>query len=190
MRDEGAVGPDVAALSHRDVVVALLGPMVGLFLAAIEQTIVGTALPAMVGDLGGIQYLSWVVVGYLLTSTATTPLWGKIGDLYGRKRMFHVADLVPPRERGRYISYFAATFAVAGLIGPLVGGIFTDQLSWRWIFLVNLPVGLICMAVTGSTLRLSSVHRKASIDVFGAILLVVGVGAAVLSTAWGGTRYD
>ena len=100
-----------------------------------------------------------------------------------------VADLVPPRERGRYISYFAATFAFAGLIGPLVGGVFTDQLNWRWIFLVNLPIGAGCMAVTAVTLRLPHTRREVRLDVTGAVLLVLGVGLIVLCTAWGGRRY-
>jgi EmrB/QacA subfamily drug resistance transporter len=171
-------------------------------------------------------------VGYLLTSTASTPLWGKIGDLFGRRRMFQVAiaiflvgsllcglapsmlllivgrlvqgigggglyalcfgivgDLVAPRQRGRYISYFAGMFAVAGVIGPLVGGVFTDHLGWRWIFTINVPIGIASLVVTALTLHLPSTRREARVDLLGALLLVVGVVCMVLVTVWGGDQY-
>src|SRR3954454_16382719 len=157
--------PVPGSLTHRQIMMAFSGLMIGMFIAAVDQTIVATAIPAIVSDLGGIAYLSWIVVGYLLTSTASTPLWGKVGDLFGRRRMFQTAiviflvgslmcglaptmlllivgrlvqgvgggglyalcfgivgDLVPPRQRGKYISYFAGMFAVAGVLGPLAGG--------------------------------------------------------------------
>ncbi|MDH4076319.1 MAG: MFS transporter, partial [Acidimicrobiia bacterium] len=196
-----------ASLNHRQIMLSLSGLMVGMFIAAIDQTIVATALPAIVTDLGGLKYLSWVIVGYLLTSTASTPLWGKIGDLYGRRRMFQLAvvifligslmcglapsmlpliigrlvqgigggglyalcfgivgDLVPPRQRGRYIGYFAGMFATAGVIGPLVGGLITDSIGWRWIFTINLPIGIASLAVTAVTLHLPSTRREARLD--------------------------
>ncbi len=227
---ESHTGADL--VSHRQVMIALSGLMVGLFIAALDQTIVATAIPAIVTDLGGIRYLSWIVVGYLLTSTASTPLWGKVGDLYGRRRMFQVAivvfiagslicgaaptmatliagrlvqgigggglyalcfgivgDLVPPRQRGKYISYFAGMFAFAGVIGPLVGGVFTDHLTWRWIFTVNLPIGVASLVVTSLTLKLPTVRRVAKVDVVGAALLVVGVVSAILASVWGGDEY-
>jgi EmrB/QacA subfamily drug resistance transporter len=220
------------SLTHRQIMLALSGLMVGMFIAAIDQTIVATAIPAMVSDLGGIRYLSWIIVGYLLTSTASTPLWGKIGDLFGRRRMFQVSivvflvgslicaaaptmllliigrlvqgvgggglyalcfgivgDLVPPRQRGRYISYFAGMFAVAGVIGPLAGGVLTDHLGWRWIFTINLPIGIASLVVTMFTLHLPSTHREAKVDLLGAALLVAGVVCLVLATAWGGAEY-
>jgi MFS family permease len=161
-----------------------------LWLAALDQTVVSTALPTMVGDLGGLTYLSWVVTAYLLTSTVVGPLYGKFGDLYGRKVMLQVAivvflvgsalcgiardmlqliafraleglgggglivitiavigDLIPPRERGRYQGLFGAVFGAATIVGPLLGGFLVDHLSWRWIFYLNLPVGILALIV-------------------------------------------
>ncbi len=220
------------ALSHRQVMLALSGLMIGLFIAAVDQTIVSTAIPEMVTDLGGIRYFSWIVVGYLLTSTASTPLWGKIGDLFGRRRMFQTAilifllgsmacgfaptmffliagrllqgigggglfalcfaivgDLVPPRQRGKYIGYFAGMFAVAGVLGPLLGGVITDHIGWRWIFTINLPIGLLSLIVTSATLHLPSTRREATVDIVGAPLLVVGVVCLLLACVWGGDQY-
>jgi len=164
-----------------------------LFIASLDQTIVSTALPTIVGDLGGLQHLSWVVTSYLLASTVVGPLYGKLGDLYGRKRLLQVAlviflagsalcglaqtmpqliafravqglggggllvlamavvgDLVSPRERGRYQGLFGAVFGVSVVAGPLLGGFFVDNLSWRWIFYINLPLGLVALAVISS----------------------------------------
>ena len=160
--------------------------MLGMFLAALDQTIVSTALPTIVGDLGGLDHLSWVVTSYLLASTASTPLYGKLGDMYGRKPVFLaailiflagsmlsglsqsmgeliafralqgvgagglmvgaqaiIADIVPPRDRGRYMGLIGSVFAVASVAGPLLGGFFVETLSWRWVFYVNLPIGVV-----------------------------------------------
>lgn len=221
-----------ATLTHRQIMLALSGLMVGMFIAAIDQTIVATALPAIVTDLGGIRYLSWIIVGYLLTSTASTPVWGKVGDLFGRRRMFQAAivvflagsllcglaptmftlvvgrliqgigggglyalcfgivgDLIPPRQRGKYIGYFAGMFAVAGVIGPLAGGVITDHVGWRWIFTINVPIGLVSLVVTTLTLHLPSTRREAKLDLLGAPLLVAGVVCLVLASVWGGDQY-
>src|SRR5262249_27364946 len=173
-------------------------------LAALDQTVVSTALPTMVGDLGGLSYLSWVVTAYLLTSTVAGPLYGKFGDLYGRKVVLQVAiavflvgsalcgiaqdmlqliafralegvgggglivitvavigDLIPPRERGRYQGFFGAVFGVATIVGPLVGGFFVDHLSWRWIFYINLPTGILALAVIAAVLPSGSTPAQA-----------------------------
>src|SRR5215468_11256597 len=182
-----------------------------LLLAALDQTIVSTALPTIVGDLGGIQHLSWVVTAYLLASTISAPVYGKLGDLYGRKKLLQAAtviflvgsalcgasqnmgeliafralqglggggllvttiavigDIIPPRERGRYQGFFGAVFGVSTVIGPLLGGFFVDNLSWRWIFYVNLPVGIAAFAVIGAVFRARPPTAKAQIDYLGA----------------------
>src|SRR3984885_1819976 len=182
---DNEVDPSLA-LSHRQVLIIFSGLMLGMLLAALDQTIVATALPTIVGDLHGLDHLSWVVTAYLLTTTLSTPLYGKISDLYGRKKIFQIAivifligsalsglarnmdqliafralqglgggglmalamaivgDIVSPRERGRYQGYFGGVFAFASIGGPLAGGFFVDHLTWRWIFYINIPVGIL-----------------------------------------------
>jgi EmrB/QacA subfamily drug resistance transporter len=219
-------------LTHRQVLVVLVGLLLGMLLAALDQTIVATALPTIVGDLHGLNHLSWVVTAYLLTSTVSTPLYGKISDLYGRKNIFQaaiviflvgsilsglsqnmgeligfralqglgagglialamtiVADIVSPRERGRYQGYFGGVFALASVGGPLLGGFFVDQLSWRWIFYINVPIGIVALAVTSVVLKLPFARRPHAIDYTGASILVASVTALLLVTVWGGTTY-
>ena len=218
--------------THRQIMVIMGGLMIGMLLAALDQTIVSTALPTIVGDLGGLNHISWVVTSYLLASTVTTPLYGKISDLYGRKLIFQFAivvfligsalaglsqnmteligfrfvqglgagglmslamtiigDVVPPRQRGRYQGYLGAVFALASVIGPLAGGFFVDNLSWRWVFYVNLPVGAVALVVTSIVLDLP--HRRVAhaIDWAGALLLVATVTSLLLAVTWGGTQY-
>jgi EmrB/QacA subfamily drug resistance transporter len=206
--------------------------MLGMLLAALDQTVVSTALPTIVGDLGGLERLSWVVTSYLLASTISQPLYGKLGDLYGRKRLFQsaivlflvgsalcgisqnmdeligfralqglgagglmvgalaiIGDIVPPRERGRYQGYMAGVFAVSSVVGPLIGGFFVDNLSWRWVFYVNLPVGAVALLVVHAVLRSSAERRSHRIDVEGALALTVGAGVLTLALTWGGTQY-
>jgi EmrB/QacA subfamily drug resistance transporter len=213
----------------RTVFVAL---MLGMFLAALDQTIVSVALPTIVGDLGGLNHLSWVVTSYLLASTISTPIYGKLGDMYGRKPVFLVAiliflagsmlaglsqdmaeligfralqgigagglmvgaqaiiaDIVPPRDRGRYMGLIGSVFAVASVAGPLLGGFLVTHLSWRWVFYVNLPVGILAVLIVSTRLHLHTPHRRHRIDFLGACLLSGGVGALILLATWGGTQY-
>jgi EmrB/QacA subfamily drug resistance transporter len=211
---------------------ALGALMLTMLLAALDQTIVSTALPTITSDLGGLNELSWVVTAYLLTATASTPIWGKLSDLYGRKLMLQtavvvfviasalaglsqnmaqligtralqglgggglmvlvmavLADLIPPRERGRYVGLFGGVFGIASVIGPLLGGFFTEHLSWRWIFYINLPLGIAAFLVLGSVLHLPRHRKEHRIDWAGAVLLVVGVTSLLMVTVWGGNQY-
>ena len=204
--------------------------MLATLLAALDQTIVATALPQIVTDLGGFQQLSWVVTGYLLASTVTVPLYGKLSDLYGRRRLFVVAislflagsllcavaqsmgqliafrvlqglgaggllplsqatiaDLFSPRERGRYQGFIGAMWATAAIAGPLLGGTLTDSASWRWIFIINLPLGILALVVVVRTLRAPAGRREHTIDWAGASVLSVSVSALLLASVWGGT---
>ncbi len=206
--------------------------MLGMFLAALDQTIVSTALPTIVGDLGGLNHLSWVVTSYLLASTISTPLYGKFGDMIGRKPVFLTAiliflggsmlaglsqsmseligfralqgvgagglmvgaqaiigDIVPPRERGRYMGVIGSVFAVASVAGPLLGGFFVDNLSWRWVFYVNMPVGALAILIVITKLHLHTPHTRHRVDYLGAGLLSGGVAALIMLTTWGGGEY-
>ncbi len=229
--DAGAESP--TGLSHRQIQVVFSGLMLGMLLAALDQTIVSTALPTIVGELGGQDRLAWVVTAYLLTSTTSTPLWGKVSDLLGRKILFQAAivvflvgsvliglsqnmtsliafravqgigagglmalaqaiigDIVAPRERGRYQGYIGSVFAVSSVAGPLLGGFFVDQLSWRWAFYINLPIGIVALVVTGSVLNLDFRRIDHRVDYLGAALLVGGVTPLLLLTEWGGREYE
>jgi EmrB/QacA subfamily drug resistance transporter len=206
--------------------------LLGMFLAALDQTIVATALPTIVSELGGMDHLSWVVTAYLLAATAGTPLWGKLGDQFGRKRLFQLAivifligsmlcgaaqnmpqligfralqglgggglmvlsmaivgDLVAPRERGRYQGLFGAVFGTTSVLGPLLGGVFVDQLSWRWVFYVNLPVGVVALAVIASALHIPVRREKHTIDYAGTFLIALLASGLVLIASLGGTTW-
>jgi EmrB/QacA subfamily drug resistance transporter len=225
--------PADEGFTHRQILVIMSGLMMGMFLASLDQTIVSTALPTIVGDFHHSTFLSWVITAYLLASTASTPIWGKAGDLYGRKRLFQLAivvflvasalcglsrnifeliafrglqgvggggllslafaiigDVIPPRERGRYQGYFGAVFGVSSVIGPLAGGFAVDHLTWRYIFYVNLPLGIAALIVTNRVLRLPVRKRDVNIDWWGAILLVAGVSCILLAVQLGGTTYS
>ncbi|MEJ7630198.1 MAG: MDR family MFS transporter [Nocardioidaceae bacterium] len=228
-RPDGPTPDSDGYLSHRQILVVMGGLMAGMFLAALDQSIVGTALPRITSELGGIDKLSWVVTAYLLTQTASTPLWGKISDLYGRKLVFQIAimtflagsllaglaqgiteliafravqglgggglfalalatmgDIVPPRERGRYGGYFGAVFGTSSVLGPVLGGFFTDGPGWRWIFYVNIPIGIAALAITSSALTMKHVRRDHSIDYLGATTIVAGVSSFLLYATWAG----
>lgn len=222
-------------LQHGDtqgVLVVFGGLMLVLLMAALDQTIVATALPTIVGDLGGLNQISWVVTAYLLAQTAVTPLYGKLGDLYGRKIVLQVAlvlfligsalcglsqnmtelilfralqglgggglivgtmaaigDVVTPRERGRYQGMFGAVFGLASVIGPLLGGLFTTSLSWRWIFYINIPIGIIAFGVLAATLPSRREEAHHQIDYLGAVVLAGALSALVLGCTLGGTTY-
>lgn len=209
------------------------GLMLAMLLAALDQTIVATALPTIVSDLGGAEHLSWVVTAYMLASTATTVLWGKLGDLYGRKALFIaciviflagsilsgtsqtmgqliawravqgvgggglmvlsqaiIGDVVPPRERGRYQGLFGAVFGVSSVAGPLLGGFFVDNLDWRWVFYINIPVGVVALLVVAAVLPHIDAGVKPRIDYAGIILLGLVSTSIVLVTSLGGTTWE
>jgi EmrB/QacA subfamily drug resistance transporter len=223
---------DGQAPSRRTILVAMVGLMLGMLLAMLDNLIVSTALPTIVGDLGGLSRLSWVVTSYTLGAAVTTPFWGKLGDLYGRKQMFMVGigvflagsalaglsqnmdeliafrglqglgsgglmvgamatlgDMVPPRERGRYMGMIGGMMPIAFVGGPLLGGFLTEHLSWRWCFYVNLPLGAAALLVCGFGMRLPRRRVEATIDYLGGVLLTVGTVAITLVASWGGVQY-
>ena len=221
-------GAEVCA-EARSVRVVFAALMLVMLLASLDQTIVSTALPTIAGELGGVVHLSWIVTAYLLATTIVTPLYGKLGDLIGRKvvlqsaillflagsalcgmsssmlelilfralqglgggglmvtTMAAVGDIVTPRERGRYQGLFGAVFGVSTVIGPLIGGYFVEHLSWRWIFYINVPLGLVSVVVIGWTFRTPTSRRRQGIDFAGAGLLAVLLTAVMLLTTLGG----
>ncbi|MDQ2666370.1 MAG: MFS transporter [Gemmatimonadota bacterium] len=219
-------------LTHRQVLVVFSGLLLVMLLAALDSTIVSTALPTIVGDLGGLEHLAWVVTSYLLAQTIVTPIYGKLGDLFGRKVVLQtgvivflagsalcglsqsmtqliafrfvqglgggglmvttqavVGEIVPPRDRGRYQGLFGAVYGLASIAGPLLGGFFTTHLSWRWIFYVNLPLGVVALVVLAATLPARAERRAHTIDYAGSALLAVVLSALTLIADLGGGTY-
>ncbi len=219
-------------LTRKQTLLTFLGLLLAMLLASLDQTIVATALPTIVGDLGGLDQLSWVVTAYLLGATVTMPLWGRASDLYGRKGLLQaaivvfllgsalsgvaqtlgqliafralqgigagglmtlamaiVAEIIAPRERGRYQGYIQMVFVVASVAGPLLGGLFSDHLSWRWVFYVNLPIGVATLALTAGALKLPGRRDRVQIDYLGAALLAAALTSVLLVTTWAGREY-
>src|SRR5947209_9137293 len=221
------------ALPRRDLILTVAGLMLGLLLAALDQTIVGTAMPRIVSELQGFEHHAWVTTAYLLSSTAVVPISGKLSDLYGRKMFLLggsalfvltsalcglsqdmtqlivfrgaqglaggvltstvftvISQIFPPAERGRFQGIFSGIFGFASIVGPFIGGYLTDNLSWRWVFYVNLPIGLVALSVlwfSFPNIRPATTARR--IDFPGALTLVAGGVALLLALSWGGNDY-
>jgi EmrB/QacA subfamily drug resistance transporter len=218
--------------SHQEIMVVISALMIAMLLAALDQTVVATALPHIATDLHGLNKLSWVATAYLLTSAISTPLYGKIGDQFGRKKIFQfsivlfligsalcglsqnmnelvgfralqgigagglmslsmtiVGDVVSPRQRGKYLGYFGAVFAISSVAGPLLGGFFTESLNWRWVFYINIPLGFLALFAIATRLHLPVIKNKHSIDYLGSLLLIGAVVPLILGTVWGGITY-
>ena len=232
------INASAKAHTHKEIMIILGGLMTGMLLAALDQTIVSTALKNIVEEFDGLNHYTWVVTAYLLTSTASTPLYGKISDIYGRRVVFQFAivtfligsllagaaqnmeqliatralqglgagglmaltfviigDIVPPRERGKYQGYFGAVWGLSSVAGPLLGGFFSDNAQilgisgWRWIFLINLPLGIASLIITSAVLHIPKVKRDHSIDYLGAVLMVASVCLILLSASIYGPQY-
>src|SRR5690348_1880713 len=222
------------ALTHPEIRAIVVGIMLAMFLGALDQTIVATALPTIGRHFGELEQLSWVVTAYLLTGTAVTPLYGKLSDIYGRRSVMLaaitifvagsvacaiapsmlalvlgralqglgggglmalsqtiIADIVSPRERGRYQGYIGAVFATSSVGGPVLGGFLTEHLDWSLIFWINLPLGLAALGMTSSVLRRVPFRpRKHKLDVVGALLMMVAAVVLLLALSWGGRKFD
>ncbi|WP_189921126.1 MDR family MFS transporter [Kitasatospora xanthocidica] len=219
-------------LSRRQLVVVMTALLLSMSLGALDQTVVATALPAIVGDLHGLKYTSWLFTAYILASGISTPMYGKLADLYGRRKLYLfalvafltgsalagaaqsifqliafraiqgvgagglmvltltiIADIVPTRERGKYMGLYGAVLGLSSVAGPLIGGYFVDHTTWRWVFYINLPLGLVALVVASTALKLPVRHRGGKIDYPGFVTLAGALTCLVLATSWGGTKY-
>ncbi|MEV7399859.1 MDR family MFS transporter [Streptomyces sp. NPDC091267] len=227
---QSAAAPPLLDPRRRNIVFATI--VLGILLAALDQTIVGTALPTIVSDLGGAAHMSWVVTAYLLAETVATVLVGKFGDLFGRKIVFQlsaiifitgsflcglatnmtllivwrglqgigagglmvtamalIADVIPLRDRGKYQGAIGAVFGVSTVIGPLLGGLFTDHLTWRWAFYVNVPIAIVVVIAAARTIPSVKAAGRPVIDYLGIAMVTVGASSLILATSWGGNQY-
>jgi EmrB/QacA subfamily drug resistance transporter len=232
MKMHDATAMPIPKLSRREMILIFAGLMMAMAMAALDQNIVSTALPRIVGELGGLSHLSWVVTAFMLTSTASTPLYGKLSDMYGRKPLFMlsislflvgsmvcglagsmtqlilfrglqgigagglmtlaqttIGDIMEPRERSKYQGLFAGVFAVCSVVGPLVGGVITSALSWRWVFYINIPVGLAALLLIAIGLKRPNQRVRHRIDYGGAVLVVIATSTLLLMLSWGGSEY-
>jgi len=232
-----APGRPAVVLNRRTVWLIFTALMASMFMASLDQSILGTAMPTIVGELNGVEHQGWLITGYILAVAIVMPLYGKFGDIFGRRWPFLVAialftlasaasgfatsfgwlvffraiqglgggglmilsqaiiaDVVPARERGKYMGPMGALFGVSAVLGPLLGGFFTDHMDWRWCFWLNIPIGLIAFSIAWVTLRLPSHSAKKRLDVPGMILLALGTSGIVLAASWtswtGNTGYD
>lgn len=226
--------PPAHNLDRRTIIFLFVALMTSMFVGSLDQTIVSTALPTIVGDLGGVTHMQWVTTAFLLCSTVMMPVYGKLGDLYGRKHLFCgclilfvagslvcalsdsmlalivgraiqglggggqmilsqaiVADIFPPRERGKYMGIMGAAFGVSAVLGPLLGGWFTEALSWHWCFWINVPLGIFAFVIAAKMLphRAHPSHGKGSIDVAGIVTMALSTSCLILAISWGGTMF-
>jgi EmrB/QacA subfamily drug resistance transporter len=231
-KDPGGRALTSSGLSHGKVIVIFVGLLLGILMSALDQTIVSTALPTIASDLNGLQEISWIITTYLLAQTIVMPIYGKVGDIIGRKLSFQIAiviflagsvlagiaqsmemliafravqgigagglmigaqtiiaEIVTPRERGKYMSVMGPMIGVATVLGPLLGGYLTEAVSWRWIFYINVPIGIGAMIVTGVVLKLPMQRRRPQVDYLGAMFMAGAVACLVLLLSWGGRRY-
>jgi EmrB/QacA subfamily drug resistance transporter len=232
MNGSGSTPAEPGTAPSAQLHTVLAGALLAMVLAALDQNIVNTALPRIVGDLGGMAHLSWVVTAFMLCSTITTPIYGKLSDIYGRRTLFFVAilvfmagslacgaaqsmgqligfralqglgaggllvlaqaaigDVVSPRDRPRYQGLFTGTFALSSVAGPLLGGIITQAFNWRWVFYVNLPVGVLALVMIAIGLRRPASGKRRSIDYMGTVLLAGTTASLLLLLAWGGNEF-
>ena len=228
--DKTRTAEDAPLLSRGRRIAITVGVMTGMFIAALEATVVGTAMPTVIASLGGLSYYSWVFSAYLLTSTVTVPVWGKLSDLYGRRLLYQIGigifllgtllsglsasmtqlivfraiqglgagALVPLgmtiigdafsfEERAKMQAYFSGVWGFSSIIGPVIGGFITDQISWRWVFWVNLPIGVVAAIIIGAALREPKRVVRPKIDYAGAILLMTAISLLMLAMVEGGS---